>query len=74
VLGSVIGLLTTAYNQRWVSLFHVWGWSLLLTLFGLTFNTGTTRGFLLGAFIGAVVGASIGSVLYFRVSRGAHLS
>jgi uncharacterized membrane protein len=70
ILGCLLGLLTTAYNQKRKSTFHVWGWALLLGLFGLAFNTGTTRGYLLGALIGAVVGLSIGSLLYFRVARG----
>jgi hypothetical protein len=69
VLGGLLGLLTTAYNQKRKSAFHIWGWALLLGLFGLAFNTGTTRGYLLGALIGAVVGLSIGSLLYFRVAR-----
>jgi zinc transporter ZupT len=69
VLGCLLGLLTTAYNQKRKSAFHIWGWALLLGLFGLAFNTGTTRGYLLGALIGAVVGLSIGSLLYFRVAR-----
>ena len=69
-LGCLLGLLTTAYNQRRRSAFHVWGWALLLGLFGLAFNTGTTRGYFLGALIGAVVGLAIGSLLYFRVARG----
>lgn len=69
VLGCLLGLLTTAYNQKRRSAFHIWGWALLLGLFGLAFNTGTTRGYLLGALIGAVVGLSIGSLLYFRVGR-----
>lgn len=71
-LGCLIGLLTTAYNEKWKSLFHIWGWALLLTLLGLAFNTGTTRGFLLGALIGAVAGALIGSLLYLRVLRSSH--
>ena len=70
VLGCLLGLLTTAYNQRRKSAFHIWGWALLLSLFGLAFNTGTTRGYLLGALIGAVVGLSIGTLLYFMVARG----
>ena len=69
VLGCLLGLLTTAYNQKRKSAFHIWGWALLLGLFGLAFNTGTTRGYLLGALIGAVVGLSIGSLVYFRVAR-----
>ena len=69
LLGCLLGLLTTAYNQKRKSSLHVWGWALLLGLFGLAFNTGTTRGYLLGALIGAVVGLSIGSLLYFRVAR-----
>ncbi len=69
VLGCLLGLLTTAYNQRRKSVFHIWGWALLLGLFGLAFNTGTTRDYLLGALIGIVVGLSIGSLLYFRVKR-----
>jgi len=69
VLGCLLGLLTTAYNEKRRSAFHIWGWALLLGLFGLAFNTGTTQGYLLGALIGAVVGLSIGSLLYFRVAR-----
>jgi uncharacterized membrane protein YeaQ/YmgE (transglycosylase-associated protein family) len=70
VLGFLLGLLTTVYNQKRRSTFHVWGWALLLGLFGLAFNTGTSRSYLLGALIGAVVGLSIGSLLYLRVARG----
>jgi hypothetical protein len=69
VLGCLLGLLTTAYNQKRKSAFHIWGWALLLGLLGVAFNTGTTRGYLLGALIGAVAGLSIGSLLYFRVAR-----
>jgi hypothetical protein len=70
VVGCLLGLLTTAYNQKRKSAFHIWGWALLLGLFGLAFNTGTTRGYLLGALIGAIVGLSIGSLLYLKVARG----
>lgn len=70
VLGCLLGLLTAAYNQKRKSVFHIWGWALLLGLFGLAFNTGTTRSYFLGALIGAAVGLAIGSLLYFRVSRG----
>ena len=69
VLGCLLGLLTSAYNQKRRTAFHIWGWALLLGLFGLAFNTGTTRGYLLGSLIGAVVGLSIGSLLYVRVQR-----
>jgi glycerol uptake facilitator-like aquaporin len=69
VLGCLIGLLTTAYNEKRKSTFHIWGWALLLGLFGLAFNTGTTRGYFFGVGIGAVVGAFIGSLLYFKVAR-----
>jgi hypothetical protein len=68
-LGCLLGLLTTAYNERRRSAFHIWGWALLLGLFGLAFNTGTTRSYSLGAVIGAVVGLAIGSLLYSRVTR-----
>lgn len=69
VLGCLIGLLTLAYNEKRRSVFHIWAWALLLGLFGLAFNTGTTRGYLLGALIGAIAGALIGSVVYLRVVR-----
>jgi uncharacterized YccA/Bax inhibitor family protein len=74
VLGCLLGLLTTAYNQKRKSAFHIWGWALLLGLFGLAFNNGTTRNYFLGALIGAAVGLSIGALLYFRVARGADAS
>jgi hypothetical protein len=69
MLGALLGLLTTAYNQRKRTLFHIWGWALLLGLCGLVFNTGTARGYLLGAGIGIAIGAFIGSMLYLRVAR-----
>jgi hypothetical protein len=69
VLGCLLGLLTSAYNQKRRTAFHIWGWAVLLGLFGLAFNTGTTRGYLLGSLIGAVIGLSIGSLLYVRVGR-----
>jgi hypothetical protein len=64
-----MGLLTTAYNEKRKSMFHIWGWAPLLGLLGFAFNTGTTCGYLLGVVIGLVVGAFTGSVLYLRVTR-----
>src|SRR2546430_1347279 len=69
VLGGLVGLLTTAYNEKRKTMFHIWGWALLLGLFGLVFNTGTTRGYFLGVVIGALVGAFVGSFIYLRVTR-----
>ncbi|HET9180735.1 MAG TPA: hypothetical protein VFP59_01270 [Candidatus Angelobacter sp.] len=69
-LGGLLGMLTTAYNRRRKSTFHIWGWALLLGMFGLAFNTGTTRGYFLGTLIGSLVGLGIGSLLYLRISRG----
>jgi hypothetical protein len=69
VLGCLVGLLMVAYNEKRKTVFHIWGWTLFLSLFGLAFNTRTSRGYLFGALIGAIAGALIGLVVYRRVVR-----
>ena len=67
-LGSLLALLTKAYNEKRREGFHIWGWALTLMLIGFAINTGTTRGLVLGALIGAFAGVVLGSVLYFSLS------
>jgi integral membrane sensor domain MASE1 len=70
LFGCLLGLLTTAYNERRKSLFHIWGWMLLLGTPGFFLNSGggDVREGLIGSLIGGALGAIIGSFLYSRVS------
>ena len=68
-VGCLLGLLTTAFNEKRKSLFHVWGWALLVGCFGFLFNDGDVRSILTNSLIGTAAGALIGSLLYFMVSR-----